>query len=272
LHGLLEHLHGLVALRGGEERQQVVALRVRAHPAGVPPGVPLEGALVVLYDRHRVDAGVGHECHQTELFAVEPLFEDETVRSARDAPHPASEAGAFVLCHEVRPLYEHALAAREADRFHDERLREGGDGGVQVAESVDRGELRHRLHAVSRQELSAEPLRGLDPRRGPVRPDDGDARGPERVGHSRGQGRLRADDSEVDLLQVSKSGDPGGVLDGRAEARLRDLFQPRVGVRSGGEHRRLGAVTHLREDVLAGAPSDYQDSHRRRCVDEGRGL
>ncbi len=266
LGGALEDVDRGVPVRLGEERQEVVALGVRAHPAGVPAAVALERPLKILDRGHRVDSAVGDERHLAELLALELLL-DQDLSALQEERFRVRRS--LLRFREIGALHPDALARGEAIRLHDERSADLGDRSIDLVDRRGTDDLRRGVDPVPSEEFSGVELGRLEPGAVPRGADGRDLGGPQRIGDSRGERRLRADDRDRRALLASERDDPGPVVRVHAERGDRDPVDPGVRVRARGEDLRARAFERRGDRVLSRSTADDQESHTGRLPGGG---
>ncbi len=180
--------------------------RERAHAARVRPLVAVVGPLEVTRGGERQGTRAVADGEDRELRALEQLLDEHRALEVTGRV----EAGLEL---HVRAADEDALARRETV-------------GLDHARRTRHVEQRSRRHARGCHHLLREPLRALDPGRGRRRAEDGDPRVPERVGHTRDEGSLRADDDQVDRERPRKPEQAVTIVRGDRDGRSRAWRSP----------------------------------------------
>ena len=239
---LLDELRNAV---GADPRHR----RVRAHAAGVRPGVAVADPLEVLRRGERHDALPVGEREDGHLLAGEELLDHDRPWKRRRRTKPVVELLG-------RLADEHALPGRETVHLDDA----GSPRNRQRLGGRDAG----RGHDVLR-----EALRALDPRRRASRAEDGDAVSAQLVGDPRDERRLRADHGEVDVEAAREAEQSLAVLgaDRMAVAEPGDSGVARRGVQRR-QPRRLGELPG--ERMLASTRADQEHLHGGRVYFPGR--
>ena len=232
--------------------------RIRAHAAGVGPGVAVAQALVVLAGGERQDMRAVAHHDEARLFAFEKFLDDDTRPGGAQAligEHHVDRGMRLFAC----PRHHHALSAGEAVGLDDDRSAMLDDIGLGV-----RGALEARVaggrDAMARHERLGEILRRLELRRGSRRAENPESRRAKRVDHAGGERRFGTDDGQLNIFLPCE----GNQVWKRAQG---DVFQP--GLESGaGIARRDVDFLHARalgelpcERVLAPAGTDHEQLH-----------
>ena len=244
-----EALGGVV----GQVRQGAVC----AHAAGVRALVAIEQSLVVSRSRQRDRIATIADRDEARLAAAEPLLDDDPRRRGIGRRRQGQDRG---LRLGRRFADRHALAGREAIGLDDDAASGRGqlagerDGLGRVSE---RSRQRH-AHPGGLGNVVAERLARLDPGRRRGRPEDGDTRVSQRIGHAGGERRLGSDDNELAGLATGKRQDRGRIQrvdpgdaadtrflrDGVAPRCDDDLVDARLGGQLPGERMLAPAAAH----------------------------
>eukprot|EP00982_Pelagococcus_subviridis_P002742 21121-Pelagococcus_subviridis.AAC.11 len=236
--------------------------RVRAHPAGVQPGVALADALVILRAHERDRDAAADDREEARLLAGEKLLDDDLVPGGaeRGVEH-------HVVHRRERGVEVHgdddALPRGEAVRLHDDRRALALDvrlGLLRVREAF----VLRRGDVVLLEEVLEEALRSLQTRRGLGRAEARDLCRRERVREAVHERRLRADDDQADALLLAELHDRGVI--GLVHANDLDAVLARdPGVPRGAEQvsARRGLPQTPAQRVLATAAADDEDVRLR---------
>ncbi len=232
--------------------------RVRAHAAGVRPGVAVPEPLVISRDRQRQRVPTVTHSDQARLASFEPLLDDDSATRGGGLDRLLRLIG--------RVADGDALARGEPIGLDDDPAIRGGkfacEGGG-FGGRFEGSRARHR-DSGGRCDLVAERLARLDLRRGGARPEDHDARRLERIRDPRGQRRLRPDHDEL-------RGDGTGSGHHRAAVQRVHIgmaAHPRFrrhAVTAGADEHGVDAGFHAqlpRQRVLASATPHDQDARR----------
>ena len=167
--------------------------RVGAHTARVRALVAVEGALVVLGKRHRIDALAVHEAQEGELGAGEEIFHHDPALAEGLVQQHAGERGLrfFQILGD-----DYAFAGRQAVILEDGRERTGGDIGQRLV-IIRKSLVGGRGDAVFLHQPLGELLGALDGRGSLRVAEHREACGAEGVRQAGRQRRLRPDDRQI---------------------------------------------------------------------------
>ena len=222
---------------------------VGAHAAGVRPRVLVADPLEVLSGRQGYGVATVGDGEERDLLALQKLLHDEVASECGSSV----QAGVELL---LRPADEHSFPGCETVRLHHAR----GSRDRQSSSGRHAGRLEHLL---------GEALRPFDPRGGPGRAEYGDSRPAERVDQADHQGRLGADDDEIDAELAAQREQAFAVLrpDRVTLAEGCDARVPRRGV----ERLERRALAQLPcERVLASARPHDEHLHGARVYSRRR--
>ena len=173
---------------------------IGAHASGIRSPVAVEGALVVLGKRHRIDLFPVHEAHEGELGTGEEILD-----------HYPALAEAFVEKHHLQGLlrfleiggYHHSLACSQSVIFQDCRERTGADIGEGLVIGAE-GLVSGGRDAVFLHELLGKLLAALDAGGGKAMAEDGQSGSPELIHNTLGKRSLGTNHCKVHAFLEGK--------------------------------------------------------------------